>query len=92
MEEVKNVIVDENEAIINTVEDIAEKSSGKGLKIAGGIGLAVGVGFLAYKFVAKPIIGKIKAKKEKNNTVDIASAVSDEYESNNDDTESFDEN
>jgi hypothetical protein len=50
-----------NEEVFETVEETTE--SGKGLKVAAGIGIVAIVGALAYKFVAKPIAAKIKAKK-----------------------------
>lgn len=53
-----------NEEVIEVTEEIATAGSGKGLKIAAGIGLTVLVGGLAYKYVVKPMWAKIKAKKE----------------------------
>ena len=48
---------------MDTMEEIATTGPGKGAKIAGGIALAMGWGFLAYKFIVKPVAAKIKAKK-----------------------------
>lgn len=56
-----------NEEVIEVTEEIATAGSGKGLKIAAGIGLTVLVGGLAYKYVVKPMWAKIKAKKEEQN-------------------------
>lgn len=53
-----------NEEVIDTTEEIATASSGKGFKVAAGVGLTVLGGFVAYKYVLKPVIAKIKAKKE----------------------------
>ena len=53
-----------NEEVIETTEEIATASSGKGFKVAASVGLTVLGGFVAYKYVIKPVIAKIKAKKE----------------------------
>ena len=53
-----------NEEVIEMTEGIATASSGKGFKVTAGVGLRVLGGFVAYKYVIKPIIAKIKAKKE----------------------------
>ena len=54
-----------NEEIIEATEEIATASSGKGFKVAAGVGLTVLGGFVAYKYVIKPVMAtKIKAKKE----------------------------
>lgn len=53
-----------NEEVIGTTEVIAVASSGNGIKKAVGTGLTLLVGFVAYKYVIKPAIAKIKAKKE----------------------------
>lgn len=53
-----------NEEVIETTEEIVKTGTGKWLKVAAGVGLAVLVGGLAYKYVAKPLVAKIKAKKE----------------------------
>ena len=51
--------------VIETTEGIATASSGKGFKVtARGISLTVLGGFVAYKYVIKPVIAKIKTKKE----------------------------
>lgn len=58
----------ENNEIMYEEYEVTEEEtttgSGKGLKIAAGVGIATIVGALAYKFIAKPVIAKIKAKKE----------------------------
>lgn len=53
-----------NEEVIETTEGIATAGSGKGFKKAAGVGLIVLGGFVAYKFVIKPVVAKIKTKKE----------------------------
>ena len=53
-----------NEEVIETTEEIATASSGKGFKVATTISLTVLGGFIAYKYVIKPVVAKIKAKKE----------------------------
>jgi hypothetical protein len=53
-----------NEEVIETTEGIATASSGKGFKVAAGVGLTVLGGFVAYKYVIKPVMAKIKAQKE----------------------------
>lgn len=59
--------MDTNEIMVNevieTTEEIATASSGKGFKVAAGVGLTVLGGFVAYKYVIKPVIAKIKTKK-----------------------------
>ena len=53
-----------NEEVIETTEEIATASSGKVFKVAAGVGLTVLGGFVAYKYVIKPVVAKIKTKKE----------------------------
>ena len=53
-----------NEDVIEVTEEIATASSGKGFKKAVGTGLTLLVGFVAYEYVIKPVVAKIKAKKE----------------------------
>jgi hypothetical protein len=53
-----------NGEVIEVTEDIATAGSGKVFKIVVGIGLAVLGGVAAYKYVVKPMVAKIKAKKE----------------------------
>lgn len=64
-----------NEEVIETTEEIINASSGKGFKVAAGVGLTVFAGVAAYKYVVKPIVAKIKARKEQqeeDKVVDIA--------------------
>lgn len=54
-----------NEEVIETTEGIATASSGNGIKMAAGIiALAVIGGVGAYRYIVKPMMAKIKAKKE----------------------------
>ncbi len=53
-----------NELIEETTDKITTTSSGKGFKVAAGVGLTVLVGVVAYKYVIKPVVAKIKAQKE----------------------------
>ncbi|MDD2298576.1 MAG: hypothetical protein PHU69_02935 [Fermentimonas sp.] len=53
-----------NEEVIEVTEEIATAGSGNGIKMAAGIGLAVLGGVVAYKYLVKPMVAKIKAKKE----------------------------
>ncbi len=54
----------ENEEVVETAEEIMEASSGKSLKIVAGVGAAVAVGVIVYKYVAKPAYDKYKRKKK----------------------------
>lgn len=53
-----------NEDVIEVTEEIATAGFGKGFKVAAGVGLTVLGGFVAYKYVIKPVVAKIKTKKE----------------------------
>lgn len=54
-----------NKEVIKTTEGIATASSGNGIKMAAGIvALAVLGGVGAYRYIVKPMVAKIKAKKE----------------------------
>lgn len=75
-----------NEEVFEATEEIATTGAGKGLKIAAGVGIAALVGTVLYKFVAKPIAAKIKAKKEQNaNNQDIAYFAGDADAETNED-------
>ena len=65
-----NEIMNNNEEVIETTtEEIVNASSGKGFKVAAGIGLAVLAGVVAYKYIGKPLLAKIKAKKEETQEI-----------------------
>jgi len=53
-----------NGEVIEVTEEIATASSGRGIKVAVGVGLVVLGGVAAYKYIIKPMVAKIKAKKE----------------------------
>lgn len=54
-----------NNKVIETTEEVIENTGmSKGVKIAAGIGLSVIVGFVVYKYVAKPVIANIKTQLE----------------------------
>ncbi len=56
--------MDVNEIMVEETEVITTEVSGKGFKVAAGVGLTVLGGFVAYKYVIKPVVAKIKTKKE----------------------------
>lgn len=64
-----------NNEVIEATEEIVETGMSKGVKVAAGIGLTVVVGVIAYKYVAKPVIAKIRAeieqRKAKDNVIEI---------------------
>lgn len=59
-----NEVITNEETMDVIVETMPEVTSGNGLKIVGAAGLALGLGFVGYKFVVKPVVAKIKAKKK----------------------------
>lgn len=62
-----------NEEVIATAEDIAAADNfASGFKVAAGIGLVILTGGLAYRYIIKPMVAKIKAKKEQQ---EIESAI-----------------
>jgi peptidoglycan/LPS O-acetylase OafA/YrhL len=70
---------------IETTEEIVNASSGKGFKVAAGVSLTVVVGVAAYRYIVKPIMAKIKARKEQreeDKVVDIAEFRETESEEN----------
>ena len=70
-----------------TTEEIVKASSGKGFKVAAGVGLAVLAGVVIYKYVGKPMIAKIKAQKEQQ-VIDAEWEDSDEPNIENEKEES----
>lgn len=71
-----------NEEVVETAteatEEIVKKSSGKGFKIAAGVGLVIVVGGLAVKYIIIPTANKIKAKKQQNSApIDTEAEVAD---------------
>ena len=53
-----------NEEVVEIAEEIASAGTGRGLKMFGLGAATIVVGGVAYKFGVKPLINKIKAKKE----------------------------
>lgn len=52
-----------NNKVIEATEEVIENTGmSKGVKIAAGIGLSVVVGYVVYKYVAKPVVANIKAQ------------------------------
>lgn len=64
-----------NEEVMNAAEEVVTESSGKTLKALGIFGGAVLIGGLAYKYAVKPIIAKVKAKKEPDDFSDDADDI-----------------
>lgn len=74
-----------NENVVETAEEVVETvNSCKGMKIAAGVGGAVILGIIAYKFIVKPIIAKVKAEKE---MVDTEAETTDDISEHSDETE-----
>ena len=74
-----------NENVVETAEEVVETvNSCKGMKIAAGVGGAVILGVIAYKFIVKPIIAKVKAEKE---MVDTEAETTDDTSEHSDETE-----
>ncbi len=74
-----------NENVVETAEEVVETvNSCKGMKIAAGVGGAVILGAIAYKFIVKPIIAKVKAEKE---MVDTEAETTDDISEHSDETE-----
>lgn len=96
MSETNEIMVNNEEAIEEVTEEIASKSSGKGLKIAAGVGLTILIGGLAVKYVVLPTVAKIKAKKQNSGVVDTEFTELDGNEeqgaSDSEEPESGDEN
>jgi len=69
-----------NEEVMETTEEIAKVGLSKGFKIGVGIGLAVLIGGVTYKYVVKPLVAKIKANKERQKIVEVDFNHSDDEE------------
>lgn len=78
----------ENEEVIETTEEIAKAGSGKGLKIAAGVGLTVLVGGLLCKYVVMPAIAKYKVRKAEQQAIN---AEDDCFDTDSDTIEEVDE-
>ncbi len=64
IQEYISVLEEKIRELQETTEEIATAGSGKVFKVAAGVGLAALGSVIAYKYVVKPIVAKIKAKKE----------------------------
>ena len=52
-----------NNDVIEATEEVIENTGmNKGVMIAAGVGLSVVVGYVLYKYVAKPVVANIKAR------------------------------
>lgn len=60
-----------NEEVMEKTEEIITESSGKSFAVVAGIGLTVIAGGLICKYVVKPIVAKIKAKKESDRYIEV---------------------
>lgn len=69
-----------NEEVMEVTEDIVKTGTGKGFKVAAGVGAVMLIGGLAYKFVIKPAIAKFKTKNEQENYVEVNPVYSEEAE------------
>lgn len=58
----ENTEIMNNDVIEATEEVIENTGMSKGIKIAAGVGLSVVVGYVLYRYVAKPIVANIKAR------------------------------
>ena len=58
----ENTEIMNNDVIEATEEVIENTGMSKGVKSAAGVGLSVVVGYVLYKYVAKPVVAKIKAR------------------------------
>lgn len=70
-----------NNEVIETTEEIVKTSSGKTLKVAGGIGLAVIAGVVVYKYIVKPMVDKRKAEKEETAIYEADAVVVEDKDS-----------
>lgn len=59
-----------NEEVVEMAEDVVTSKSGKAVKAVVGVGVAALVGRIVYKRVIKPVIAKLKAKKNSEEMTD----------------------
>lgn len=59
----ENLEIMNNEEVVETTEEIVKTDFGKGFKVVALVGLTVLVGVAAYKYVVKPTVARIIAKK-----------------------------
>lgn len=60
-----------NEEVVEVAEEVVTTGSGKAGKVVVGLGLIALGGAVLYKRVIKPIIAKVKAKKEARKTIKL---------------------
>lgn len=80
--EVMDVITDDG-----VVEEVSEKITGSGLKIAAGVGVGVIAGVILYKYVAVPLIAKIKERKQAKHDESDGIVIEEVDESQDDEAE-----
>ena len=80
--EVMDVITDDS-----VVEEVSEKITGSGLKIAAGVGVGVIAGVILYKYVAVPLIAKIKERKQAKHDESDGIVIEEVDESQDDEAE-----
>ena len=79
MENEKILVHDE---VIDAAEKIVDVGFGKGFKVATVIGLTILVSGITYRYIVKPIVAKIKTRKEQQLLDDVVENVhDDEYDS-----------
>ena len=80
----ENLEIMNNGEVIETTEEIVSSGSGNGFKTVAIIGLTVLVGTVAYKYIVKPTIARLKAKK---NQSAIQFVIDDEFATDQGDCE-----
>ena len=82
--EVKETIMNEIQGM--ELEEVVTAGAGSSnlLKVGGGLAVIGGLGFVGYKYIAKPVIKKIKAKKAEKQTVEpgLEAELGEVFESN----------
>ena len=66
------------ETTTEATEEIVKKSSGRGFKIAAGVGLVIVIGGLAVKYIIIPTAKKIKEKKQDFDSFVVEAEIVDE--------------
>lgn len=69
-----NEMISDEEIIETTTEEIVKASSKNNFKMVAGFGLGILAGMAIYK-LAKPLVSKIKIKKETKQTVNDAEII-----------------
>ena len=70
-----------DETVDLAVEEISEGNSGSGLAIVAGAGIAVITGVVAWKYVIKPLVKKLKTKKAQKETENCGETEEESHES-----------